>query len=308
MGITVIPENTEVGPFRIQRALAKGGMAIVYQAVEPRSGREVAVKVSRFAETDRRYGNALRFEADLLEQLEHPNIVNIVPIPLPGAKIPPSSAKAVQLSGHPWYYSMEFLNGNSLTNYVAQGGILPADVVSATMYQVCRGLLYLHKQGYAHLDIKTDNILFRYPLEKGALIHAVLVDFGVAAQTSLGNEAAGGTLLIMAPERLAPPEDDIMQLDAGKMDVYSVGVTMYRVLTGQYPFAGMNQRALIRSILNSPVIAPRNIVPDLPVELNTLVLDALAKDPEDRISLQALIANLEKLPYRIARLTRDIMV
>jgi serine/threonine-protein kinase len=309
MSVGVIPEDTRVGPFNIQRALARGGMATVYQAVENETGQEVAIKISRFAETDRRYGNALRFEADLLENLDHPNIVTVLPIPLPDTKILPVSAKALSQRGNPWYYTMEYLHGGSLTSYIEEGGILPADIVVSMAYQVSRALLYLLKKGYAHLDVKGDNILFRYPLRQGELLHAVIIDFGVAAQTSRGLEAAGGTLLIMAPERLAPPELETgkpLPLDASKMDVYALGVTMYRTLTGQYPFAGFNQRALISSILGSPVVPPAEIVRDMPAEVNAIVLECLTKDPRKRLSLAELVAKLERLPYRISRMNRDL--
>lgn len=309
MSVGVIPEQTPIGPFMVTRALAKGGMATVYQAANTDSGQEVAIKISRFAESDKRYGNALRFEADLLENLDHPNIVTVVPIPIPDTKILPVAAKAINQRGSPWYYTMEYLGGGSLTSYVEDGGILPADIVASMAYQVGRGLLYLHKKGFAHLDVKGDNILFRYPLKKGELLHSVMVDFGVAAQTSRGLEAAGGTLLIMAPERLAAPSTDSgekVPLDAAKMDTYALGVTMYRSLTGQYPFAGFNQRALIASILGSPVVPPGEIVRDMPPEVNSIVLRCLEKDPRERISLAALVAQLERLPYRLSRMNRDL--
>ena len=90
------------------------------------------------------------------------------------------------------------------------------------------------------------------------------------------------------------------------MDTYALGVTMYRTLTGQYPFAGFNQRALIASILSSPIVPPAEIVRDMPQEVNTIVMRCLEKDPRQRISLAALVAQLERLPYRISRLNRDL--
>lgn len=305
MSAGVLSPNMTIGPYTIRQAMARGGMATVYYAALKDGSSEVALKISRFAETDRRYGNALRFEADLLEKLNHPNIVNIEAIPLPGAKIPPFSAKALQIKGHPWYYTMEFLHGNSLLSYVQKGGTLPVDIAISIAYQVSRGLLFLHKHGYAHLDIKAENILFKYPLTKGELIHPVIIDFGVSAQTSRGLESTGGTLLIMSPERLSSGSEE-QDHDAGKMDVYSIGVTLYRILTGQYPFAGFSQRALISSILNDIPKPPDAIRKGIPEEVNTLVMNCLEKEQVNRPSLPHLVAFLERLPYRISRLNRDI--
>lgn len=305
MASGVMEDTAVVGPFRLLNQLARGGMATVYHAQHAETGEQVALKISRHAETDRRYGNALRFEADLLEKLDHPNIVSIKPIQLPGAKIPPYAAKALQMRGHPWYYTMEYLYGGSLLSYVPQGGVLPVDIVVSVFYQVARGLLYLHKQGYAHFDVKAENILFRYELKNGALLHPILIDFGVSAQTSRGLEATGGTLLIMAPERLSQNSAG-SSLDAGKMDVYSVGVTMFRMLTGQYPFTGFSQRALIGAILNDTPRPPSDYRPNIPEEIDALVLTCLERDQVNRLSLHHLVGHLERLPYRISRMNRHL--
>jgi serine/threonine-protein kinase len=306
MSVGVLGPNMMVGPFIIHEAIAKGGMATVYHASLPDGSHEAALKVSRYAETDRRYGNALRFEADLLENLNHPNIVRLLPLPLPNVRIPPVTAKAMQVRGNPWYYAMEYMHGGPLLSYIEHGGTLPLDVAASIIYQVSRGLLYLHKVGYAHLDIKTENILLKYPLEKGAIIHPVIIDFGVAAQSSRGVQAAGGTLLIMAPERLAAQTDDA-SIDASKLDVYSLGVTFYRLLTGQYPFAGFSQRALISAILNDPIVPPSDVYSGIPPEANALAMACLAKDQADRMDLPTLVAQLERLPYRITRLSRAVV-
>ncbi len=302
-----VSADRKIGPYIVHEPLAEGGMAYVFHAIQPGGG-EVALKVSRFAETDRRYGNALRFEADLLEQLDHPNIVTILPIPLPGAKLPPFCAKAVKVRGSPWYYAMEYLPGGMLIDYVERGRTLPVDVACAVAYQIGRALLYLHDHGYAHLDVKAENIIFKQSLRKGALVHPVIVDFGVAAQSRQGVEATGGTLLIMAPERLDRPGNGSgkQRLDASQMDVYSLGVTLYRVLAGQYPFIGTTQRALISAILSSPAVPPSELKPDIPGEVDALVLRCLEKSPADRISLPELVTTLERLPFRISRLQREI--
>jgi eukaryotic-like serine/threonine-protein kinase len=299
--------DSRIGPYIVHQPLAEGGMAYVFHAIQPGGG-EVALKVSRFAQTGQRYGDVLRHEAALLEQLDHPNIVKIMPIPLPGAEPPPFCASAVNVRGAPWYYAMEYLPGGALIDCVERGRTLPVDVACAVGYQMGRALLYLHEVGAAHLDVKAENILLKHSLRKGAVVHPVLVDFGVAAQNRHGVETTGGTLLIMAPERLDRPAKSAgrQPLDASKMDVYSLGVTLYRVLTGQYPFTGTALRELISAILSSPVIPPSGLKPDIPGEVDALVLRCLEKDPAARIGLPALIATLERLPYRISRLQRDI--
>lgn len=292
-----------IGPYAVSGLLAEGGMAAVYRAAAP-DGTAVALKVSRHAETDSRYGSALRHEADLLSRLDHPNVVRALPIPVE-ARLPVYAARAEDLPGAPWYFAMPLLEGGVLSEIVGGRRVLPLGVAASVGYQIGRGLLHLHALGYAHLDVKPENILFRTPLGRGALVHPVLVDFGVAMQGSERLDGVGGTLLTMAPERLDPPPGGAA-VDASRLDAYALGVTLYRIVTGQYPFIGTTRSALISSIQHSRIIPAAELRAGVPPLLNAVITGCLARQPAQRLGLAEAVAALQAVPARITRMTTGL--
>ena len=284
-----IKPGTRVGPYKILDALesGKGGMANVYRAVDDQNSSDVALKISREDRRDPRFNNALRMEVDILKQIRHPGLVRLIPSPLAGSRQEAFVIRALELPGNPWYYAMEYLDGGSLHQLISQLESVPFQAACVIASRLCDALIYLHQCNVIHLDLKPENVLFRNKPEEGNLIEPVIIDFGVAAR-SKGAHALGGSLHTMAPEHIRqmrgelPPE---INLDLFKMDIYSLGVVVYRMWTGTYPFGGLSANSLTSAVLNNQVRPPSEINPLVPPQADRLVQAWLAKDPQYRPSL-----------------------
>jgi len=280
-----LQKGMKIGPYQVTDLMpTKGGMSTVVRASDIENGHEIALKVSRMDSSDPQYNNALRQEVDILKQLQHPGIVNLVKLPL-GAKNDPFMARAIELPGSPWFYAMEFLKGEALSDLVRNYGGVPFRLGCLMGASLADALQYMHQKSYAHLDIKPENILLRYPLSKDTPVDPVLIDFGIAANTKLPNANGGGSLVTMAPERLRQTRKEIppeVPLNLEKMDVYSLGVVVYRLWTGNYPFDGWSSRRTTNAIINQAVTPPKFHNPVIPEPANQFMLRWLSKKPENR--------------------------
>jgi tetratricopeptide (TPR) repeat protein len=253
--------------FRIERELGGGGMSRVFLATEVRLARTVAVKV---LSPELAQGlNAERFEREILlaASLQQANIVPLL--------------AAGDLDGLP-YFTMPFVEGESLRHRLAGGGLPIADVM-AIVRDVAKALAYAHARGIVHRDIKPDNVL----LSGGT---AVVTDFGIAKALSASrSEVSGGTLTsvgtsigtpaYMAPEQVAgdPTVDH-------RVDLYALGCMVYELLAGASPFADRTPQKMLAAHLSEtppPVTQKRG---DCPPALAALVKQLLEKDPADRTS------------------------
>jgi len=158
------------------------------------------------------YSEALNNEVETLKRLRHPNIVRLYPIPQDDqSKRIPYIARALNLPGQPWYCVMEYLAGGSLEVRIRQSGRLPLPEAVEITYQIALALDHIHSKGFAHLDVKPDNVLFRHPVEANRALEPVLIDFGIAAKIQKTGLQAGA-VSYMSPERLRlmrgelPPE------------------------------------------------------------------------------------------------------
>jgi serine/threonine protein kinase len=277
-------------------------MAQIYRARHQDTRVEVAIKVSLSESLDPTNKNALRREVDILTCLNHPGVIRVLPIPLKGAKEQPYMARAFTLSGQPWFYVMEYLQGGSLEGILREVKKIPLSLASAIGVRLADALAYIHGCGVAHLDVKPENVVVRCPLVKNATIEPVLIDFGVAAQTKQSN-ATGGTLITMSPEYIRKVRGELapeQKIDFKRVDIYALGVVTYRMWTGQYPFRGITERSLTSAILHEAVQSPRAINPELPRQTEDLMMEWLAKDPFARPSLEEI---RRELTYLTAGLT-----
>jgi len=306
-----LEKGSQVGPYVIIEALNRGGMAQIYRARDRSSRRDVALKLSLDNHQKVTSETSLRREVDLLTKLDHPGVIKVLPINLKGAKksIDNYMAREPRIPGTPWYYAMEYLPGGSLDDLLKQHGTLQVSLAALIGLRLAKTLRYIHREEVVHLDIKPHNVLLRHPLINGASIAPVLIDYGISAQTK-EQAARGGTLVTMAPEYIrknrgeSAPEQSI---DLTRVDIYAMGVVMYRMWTGKYPFDGISRGSVTSAILNEKVRSPRELNPALPYQTDQLLLEWLSKDPLARPSLDEIIKELEYLTAGLKKVPDDFV-
>ena len=265
-----------IAHYRILKRIGRGGMGIVYQAVDERDGRLVALKVIREAEAPgdesavHQHEARVRFdrEAAILKSLLHVNVVTFYEIG--------------EEDGTPWL-AMEYLDGVPLTSYAGK----PWTETLPLLVQAAHGMEYLASRGIVHRDLSPDNILV---IERGGDLIVKLLDFGIAKlfEHATGLESLTATGFFLGKVAYGSPEQ-LGSLGHGatldwRSDVYSLGVIFYQVLAGQRPFDGKAPVEYIAAHLNAtapPVAAPHD-APALPVPLVRLIGQMLEKRREDR--------------------------
>ena len=302
-----LKQGTRVGPYWVIEPLNRGGMGEIYHASNLETRAEVALKMTCSDNPSPRFANALRQEVDILSRFCHPGVVQILPQMLASAKQQVYMAKATNLPNQPWYYAMEYLRGPSLGQVLKQHKQLPINLASAIGVCLLGALGYIHERNVAHLDIKPENILFRHPVVRGQPIEPVLIDFGIAASTKLINPT-GGTLNYMSPEYLEKIQGRVAPeklIDLRKVDIYALGVVVYRMWTGQYPFSGMTEHNLTTNVLYSIPQKPSIFNPGLPRGADDIMLAWLAKNPKERPILVDLCHYLVEWSQRLTSYNID---
>ena len=252
----------EIAGFRLEEMIGRGGMGVVYRAVQPGLDRKVAVKVIAPAHAaDPRYRERFAREARLAAALDHPNIV---PVYMTGDD-------RGQL-----YLVMRYIDGVNLAERLHEGP-LPLASVAEVISQVASALDTAHAGAVVHRDVKPANILL---VERdGAAPFAFLTDFGITRDlgATSGMTHAGaflGSVDYAAPEQATGA--------GAAADLYALGCTAYECLTGQSPFGGRRDEAVLWAHAHEEPRPPSELVADLPVEADQAVLRALAKDPDER--------------------------
>ena len=252
--------------YRIERVLGAGGMGVVYLARNPELPRSDALKVLS-AELSRDADFRARFvrEADVAAVLDHPNIVAV--------------HRRGDWQGQLWI-AMQFVDGTDADEALRAGAMTPARAVHL-IGEVGKALDYAHQRQVVHRDVKPGNILLSGPV--GDEERVLLGDFGLArALDDVGLTATGSvmaTLSFVAPEVLAGHPFD------GRADVYSLGCTLFRLLTGKTPFSAANgMAAVVAAHLHAPPPKVTDEVPWLSAHLDAVIATALAKDPAQRFA------------------------
>ena len=249
------------GKYPLVREIGSGATSSVYLAREPLSQREVAIKVFLFdkdadPQTERMKHKAFVAEASLAGKLAHPHIVEII-----DAVVEPDHS----------YLVMEYVPGTTLEAHASVSSLLPLHKVVEIIFKCIRALEYAYQHGVIHRDIKPGNILLSHRGE------TKVSDFGASFQQRHGHtttQIAGiGSPAYMSPEQIR------MEPLTQQTDIYSLGVTMYRLLTGRLPYEATTQAALAYAILNTAPEKPATLRPDLPPLLDQIVLKAISKDP-----------------------------
>ncbi|MFG3698232.1 serine/threonine-protein kinase [Micromonospora sp. NPDC047620] len=264
------PEVVLSGRYRLDERVATGGMGDVWRAKDLVLGRQVAVKVLLPAlVSDPDFIARFRAEARIMAALRHPGIVQVFDC---GEDDLPDGGRAD-------YLVMEFVSGQPLSKRIEAAGRLDVGETMAIVAQVAQALHAAHLGGIVHRDVKPSNLLVQ---ENGSV---VLVDFGVARSTNVtsitSTNAVPGTALYMAPEQAAG------RPVSGATDIYALGAVAYCCLSGSPPFTGDNPLQVAVRHLDDE---PPELSHDIPEAVRALVSRALAKDPADRFSSGAAMA------------------
>ena len=253
---------TKAGRYQVVSELGRGSMGIVYRGFDPVIGRTVAIKTmlieglppSEFEEYKQRFQR----EAQSAGVLTHPNIVTVYDF---------GEDEGVL------YLAMEFLEGKSIQELVEKHNVMPIETLLPMYEQICSALDHAHQHKIVHRDIKPANIMI---LESGLV---KVTDFGIAKVMSMGMTQAGqilGTPNYMSPEQVKGRSVD------GRSDIFSLGVILYELVTGEKPFGGQNITTVIYKIINEDPIPPRQLDATISPGLSYVIQKSLAKNPDER--------------------------
>jgi formylglycine-generating enzyme required for sulfatase activity/predicted Ser/Thr protein kinase len=256
-------ESKRIGKYEIVEEIGRGGFAVVYKARDTSLDRIVALKVLHPQHTiDPKFIRRFRQEAQTAARLHHPHIVTIYEV-------------GEEAGQH--YIAMVFLPGRTLDK-VVDGKPLPTDRAISITEQVADALDAIHEQGLVHRDVKPGNVMVD---EAG---QATLLDFGIV-RAAEGTRLTTTMTTLGTPEYMAPEQAEIAEGTPDidwRADIYALGVVAYEMLVGQPPFTGRSPTAILHKHVYEQPPAPRTLNPDLPQEMEPVLLKALAKRPAQR--------------------------
>jgi tetratricopeptide (TPR) repeat protein len=255
-----LPER--IGPYRVEAELGRGGMGVVYRALDEALARPVAVKVVRPDAVGPAARERFAREARAAASVRYDHVVSVY-----GVGETPDGAP---------YLAMEHLAGPTLADLIRTRQRLAAREAAAVAAQVADGLAAAHAAGLVHRDVKPGNILF-----DPATGRAKLADFGLARGDAVPSGLTAEGVVAGTPAYLSPEQARGAAALDGRCDVYGLGVTLYEALTGEVPFRGA-AHLVLRQILEDEPRPPRQLNDAVPRDLETVVLQALAKEPGRR--------------------------
>jgi eukaryotic-like serine/threonine-protein kinase len=261
--------------YRLVKSLGSGGMADVYLAHDDILDRDVALKVmsNRYA-SDEEFVERFKREAQSAAALSHPNIVSIF--------------DRGESEDGTYYIAMEYLPGGTLKNRIVKRGALPARTAAAVALQMAEALRAAHERDVIHRDIKPHNILIT------GLGDVKVTDFGIARAAASSTMTRTGHILGTA--HYISPEQAMGEPVGPASDLYSLGVVLYEMLTGELPFDAETPLGIAMKHVNGHLRQPKELNPAVPDGINAITLRLLAKNPEDRYSSDAeLIEDLERV-------------
>ncbi|MDA8018687.1 MAG: protein kinase [Thermoanaerobaculia bacterium] len=280
MKLTLDPGTLVAERFRIERFIAEGGMGEVYEATDEVLGESIALKfLSQRNIDDEQVQRRFRREIQLARKVTHPNVCRLYDVfqhatPLPGV---------VHGSVEVTFVTMELLEGETLEDRIANGGAMSEEEALPIVVQMCHALAAAHDVGIVHRDFKSNNVML-VPADEGR-VRAVVTDFGLARSMYPGDPSRTpltadqlilGTADYMAPEQITG--DPV----SPRSDVYALGVVMFEMLTGRKPYTAPNPMQLLVLRVSHPPTPPRDFVPDISEEWESVILQCIDEDPKER--------------------------
>ena len=265
-----------LGGYQIIEQIGRGGMATVFRAYQPSLDRDVAIKVlpPYYAEQDESFLARFKREARAIAKLRHPNILMVMDF-----------GQENDLS----YIVMEYINAGTLKDYL-QEPILLKDVYDLTN-QIASALQYAHDQGVVHRDVKPTNIMMPKP------DWALLTDFGLARMVG-GSFLTQSGMTVGTPAYMSPEQGSGDQVDH-RSDIYSLGVMLYEMTVGEVPYTAETPMAVVVKHIVDPLPLPRAKNPNIPEELQRVILKALAKNPDDRYQ------QISEIPQALKKISQE---
>src|SRR6202045_4927033 len=247
--------------YELTELIARSGMASIFKAVDRLNGQTVAIKIPyAHFESDVVFYGRFQREEEVVRRLDHPNIIKVL-----------TPARKSRM-----YIAMEYVEGVSLRALMRDKQTLETEKALDIACQICEALVYMHSQGVVHRDLKPENILVTHEGQIKIMDFGIALDESARRLTWSGLSSTIGTPDYMAPEQVSGRRGDV------RTDIYSLGVILYEMLTGNLPYSGPNVYTVMRSKTSEDPQPPSAFKSDIDPHLEEIVLHAIERSPRDR--------------------------